>query len=166
MGLSVRDRVDRLEGVDLAPAMIATAGARDVYDALATGDAVERLARSPPGAFDLILAADTLCYFGDFGPVLTACRRALANDGMVVFTAETFDGDGFRLLGGLRFAHSAPYVETAAGAAGLRVVFLRHAWARREADVEAPGLVVALVADFGATGAGGLVRSIARRGPA
>ena len=74
---------------------------------------------------------------------------------MVVFTAETFDGDGFRLLDGLRFAHSAPYVETAAGAAGLRVVFLRHAWARREADVEAPGLVVALAADFGATGTGG-----------
>ena len=166
MGLGVRDRVDRLEGVDLAPAMIARAAARHVYDALATGEAVERLARSPPGAFDLILAADTLCYFGDFGPVLTACRRALANDGMVVFTAETFDGDGFRLLDGLRFAHSAPYVETAAGAAGLRVVFLRRAWARREADVEAPGLVVALAADFGATGTGALVRSIARRGPA
>ena len=145
--VGVRDRADRLEGVDLAPAMIARAQARAVYDALATGDAVERLVHSPPGAFDLILAADTFCYFGDLAPVLTACRRAFAGNGMVVFTAETFDGDGFRLLDGQRFAHSETCVAAVAGAAGLRVALLRHAWARREADVAAPGLVVALAAD-------------------
>ena len=145
--------------------MIARAQTRNVSDELTKGEAVERLDHSPSGAFDLILAADTLCYFGDLGPVLAACRRALADDGLVLFTAETFAGDGFRLLGGLRFAHSASYVGAAAGAPGLRVVLLRHAWARREADVEASGLVVALAADYGATETG-VVRSTRRRGPA
>ena len=147
MGAGVRHRAAWLEGVDLSPSMIARAEARDVYDALATGDAVERLDHSVSGAFDLVLAADTLCYFGDLGPILAACRRALADGGLFLFTAETFEGDGYRLLGSLRFAHSACYVESAARAAGLQVVLLRRAWARREADVEAPGLVIALAPD-------------------
>ncbi len=147
MGAAIRDRVGRLEGVDLAPAMIAKARARGAYDALEAADAVERLERSPPGAFDLILAADTLCYFGDLQPVFAACRRALADGGLVAFTAETFDGEGFRLLEGLRFAHAPSYLEATARAAAFRPVILWRAWARREADVEAPGLVGAFEAD-------------------
>ncbi len=146
--------------------MIATARARNVYDALATADAVERLDHSPSGAFDLILAADTLCYFGELGPLFAACRRTLADGGLFLFTAETFAGEGFRLLGEVRFAHSASYVEFAAGAAGLRVVLLRHAVVRREADVEAPRLVVALAADYRATETSAPVKSTRRRGPA
>ena len=111
MGARVRERVGRLEGVDLAPAMIEKARERGVYDALEVVDAVERLARTR-GAFDLILAADTLPYLGDLAPAFAACRGALAPDGLFVFTAETIDGDGFRLLDGLRFAHAASYVES------------------------------------------------------
>jgi predicted TPR repeat methyltransferase len=147
MGAAARDRVARLEGVDLAPAMIAEARARGAYDALEAADAGERLQRSPSGAFDLILAADTLCYFGELRPLFAACRRALADGGLVAFTAETFDGEGVRLLEGLRFAHAPSYVEETVRAAGLRSVVLRRAWARREADVEAPGLVGAFEAD-------------------
>ncbi len=143
MGVGVRARVGRLEGVDLAPAMIARARARGIYDALEAGDAVERLARSAPGAFDLILAADMLCYFGDLSPILAACRRALADGGLFAFTVESFDSDGFRLLEGLRFAHAPSYVEDSARAARFRLVLLSRASARREADVEAPGLVAA-----------------------
>ena len=96
---------------------------------------------SRPGAYDLILAADALPYFGDLRPIFAACGRALADGGLFLFTAETFEGEGFRLLAGLRFAHSPRHVEDAARAAGLRLVLLRHAWARLEADIEAPGLV-------------------------
>ncbi len=141
MGVGIRDRVARLEGVDLAPAMVAKAGARGLYDALEAADAGAFLAGASAGAYALILAADTLPYFGDLGPILAACRRALADGGLLVFTAETFEGDAFRLLDSLRFAHAPPYVEAAARAAGLHPVLLRRAWARREADVEAPGLV-------------------------
>ena len=129
-----------LEGVDLAPAMIEKAPPRGIYDALEVVDAVERLARTR-GAFDLILAADTLPYLGDLAPAFAACRGALAPDGLFVFTAETIDGDGFRLLDGLRFAHATSYVGAALRAAGFRLVHLRRAWARREAEAEAPGLI-------------------------
>jgi predicted TPR repeat methyltransferase len=148
MGAAIRDRVTRLKGVDLAPAMIACARARGgLYDALEAGEATAFLERAPQGAYDLILAADTLCYFGDLRPVFAAGRRALRPGGLMALTAETFVGDGLRLLKGLRYAHSPHHIEDAARAAGLRIVLLRHAWARREADVEAPGLVAVLAAD-------------------
>ena len=143
MGAGVRDRVARLEGVDLAPAMVAKAREGGLYDALEAADAGALLARAAPGAYDLILGADMLPYVGDLHPIFAGSRRALADGGLLAFTAETFGGDGFRLLAGLRFAHSPRHVEDAARAAGLRLVLLRHAWARREAEVEAPGLVAA-----------------------
>ncbi len=147
MGAAIRDRVTRLEGVDLAPAMVASARARGLYDRLEAADAIAFLERAPQGACDLILAADTLCYFGDLRPVFAASQRALGPGGLLALTAETFAGAGFRLLEGLRFAHSPHHIEDAACAAGLRIVLLRQAWARREADVEAPGLVAVLAAD-------------------
>ncbi|RBP12878.1 putative TPR repeat methyltransferase [Roseiarcus fermentans] len=146
MGAAIRGRVGRLDGVDLAPSMVARAREIGAYDAVETADAVERLDRAPPSAFDLILAADALCYFGDLAPVFAACRGALADDGLVAFTVEAFEGAGFRLLRGLRFAHAPSHVEDAARAAGLRVARLLTASARREADVEAPGLVGVLTA--------------------
>ena len=144
MGAAIRPRVDRLEGVDLAPAMVEKARESGSYDAVEAGDAVERLAAAPAGAFDLILAADALCYLGDLAPVFAVAARALAPGGVFVFTAETCDGDGFRLLPGLRFAHAPAYVEAAAAVAGLRPTLIRRASSRREADVAAPGLVAAL----------------------
>ena len=139
---------------ELWPNLILGARARGVRLALISGRLSQSSAatwrRAPAavrallGAFDLILAADTLCYFGDLAPVFAACRRALSGDGVFAFTVETFDGEGFRLLPGLRFAHARPHVEDAARAAGLRVACLRRAWARREADAEAPGLAGAL----------------------
>lgn len=144
MGVAIRPRVERVEGVDLSPAMVAKARESGCYDAVEAGDAVERLANAPPRGFDLILAADALCYLGDLAPVFAVAARALAPGGLFVFTAETCDGDGFRLLPGLRFAHAQAYVEAAVAVAGLRPALIRRASARREADVAAPGLVAAL----------------------
>ena len=53
MGEAIRDRVDRLTGVDLAPAMIARARGRGVYDTLEAADVTAYSTRSAPGAFGL-----------------------------------------------------------------------------------------------------------------
>ena len=45
MGQTLRERVNRLTGVDLSPAMIEKAGERGVYDALIVGDATALLRR-------------------------------------------------------------------------------------------------------------------------
>ena len=106
---------DRLTGVDLSPAMIARARRRGLYDALETADATAFLTRSPPASFDCIVAADALPYFGDLEPVFAACRRALTKAGVLAFSVETFEGDGFRLGPAMRFAHASAYVAEIAG---------------------------------------------------
>ena len=139
-GATLRARADRWEGVDLSSAMVAKARALAIYDALEVGDIVAHLRRFD-AAFDLIVAADTLIYFGDLRDVFAATARALAPHGLFVFTAETFEGDGFRLGATMRFSHALPYVESTAASAGLRVLAAHNASIRREAGKDAPGIV-------------------------
>jgi predicted TPR repeat methyltransferase len=146
MGAAVRARVDRLTGVDLAPAMIEVARRRSVYDRLEVADVFTLLRASAAGAFDCILAADVLCYLGDLRPLLAACRPVLRERGLFVFSVETFDGDDFRLQASMRFQHGRRHVERAAADAGLHTALLHAASTRREAGVECPGLVMALEA--------------------
>jgi predicted TPR repeat methyltransferase len=141
MGEAVRERVDRLTGVDLSPAMIAKARERGLYDELETADATAFLNRQPLAAFDLHVAADSLVYVGDFDPVFTAIAMALRAGGLFAFSFETFEGDGFRLGASMRFAHARQYVERMAATVGLRPLRLDEASLRREQGRDAPGFV-------------------------
>ena len=62
----------RLVGVDLSSGMLAGAREKQVYDELEKAELTEYL-RAHPSAFDVIVSADTLVYFGDLAPV--ACGR-------------------------------------------------------------------------------------------
>jgi predicted TPR repeat methyltransferase len=141
MGQAVRGRVDHLTGVDLSPGMIAKARERGLYDALEVGDATAFLNRQPQSAFDLILAADSLVYMGDLEPVFAATAMALNSGGLIAFSLESWESDGFRLGASMRFAHGRAYVERTAAAVGLRPIRVEDASTRREAGREAPGLV-------------------------
>ena len=136
----LRERVARLEGVDLSAAMLAKARARGLYDALDAADIVEHLRRFA-AAFDLVVAADALVYCGDLEPAFAAAAAALAPGGLFAFTTETFAGDGYRLGPAMRFAHARAYVEASAAAAGLTRRVVEFASMRREADVDVPGLI-------------------------
>jgi len=141
MGEALRDRVDRLAGIDLAPGMIVKARQRGAYDELKVGDAVAVLNSGPRGTFDLIVAADALVYIGDLAPLFAAVVTALTPDGLIAFTVETCEGDGFKLEPAMRFAHSRSYVEATAREAGLRPLLVQSASIRREAGADAPGLI-------------------------
>lgn len=141
MGQALRHRLDRLTGVDLSPAMIEKAGERGLYDALIVGDATALLRRPPLAAFDLIVAADSLAYIGDLAPLFAAVVTALTVDGVLAFSLETIEREGFALGASMRFAHSLAYVETTAYAAGLGPLLIRSASIRREAGRNAPGLI-------------------------
>jgi predicted TPR repeat methyltransferase len=140
MGEALRGRVDHLTGVDLSAAMIAKARERGVYDDLVVGDAAA-LMRERPVVFDLIVAADSLVYVGDLAALFAAAATALARDGLIAFSVETYTGDGFRLGATMRFAHGRSYVEATARKAGLQPLLVQSASTRREAGADAPGLI-------------------------
>jgi predicted TPR repeat methyltransferase len=144
VGETFRPRVAHLTGVDISPVMIARAGAKTIYDRLEVGDLLPFLAREVDRgqSYDLVLAADVFPYFADLAPVACAVARALAAKGIFAFTTETHPGEGVVLGDKLRFSHGVPHVRAALSRASLACLDISESWARKEADVPAPGLVV------------------------
>jgi predicted TPR repeat methyltransferase len=133
----------RLIGVDLSREMLAKARLRGVYDELAEAELTEYLQRAPR-SFDVIVAADTLVYFGDLVPVLTAAASALRAGGCFAFTLEHLDqpsGD-YRLLPHGRYGHTETYVRQRLAECGLNVRSVQHAILRQEGGQGVVGLVV------------------------
>ena len=72
----------RLDGVDLSEQMLAKARARNVYDTLAKAELTAFIDGAAPRSYDLIVSADTLCYFGDLQAVARAAAKALRSTGL------------------------------------------------------------------------------------
>ena len=134
----------RLVGVDLSDGMLARAKEKKVYDTLIKRELTEYL-RDHREAFDLIISADTLVYFGDLEGVVAAATRALRPNGILVFTVEHDVGDGtpagYRLEFHGRYCHSRVYVERLLASAQLENA-IEHAELRTESGAPVAGLVV------------------------
>ena len=143
-GAPFRPDVDRLVGVDLSPAMIARAEAKDLYDRLATADLTTFLADEAADMvkYDLVLAADVFVYVNNLTPVLAAVARVLAEDGVLAFTVETHAGDGVKLLPTLRYAYGESYLRGLLTDARLEVAHLAAAAVRSEKGIPVDSLVV------------------------
>jgi predicted TPR repeat methyltransferase len=134
----------RLVGVDLSEAMLAHAKEKRVYHELTKAELTEYL-REHGEAFDLIVSADTLVYFGDLKGVIAAFAGALRPGGLSVFTLEHAAGDcagpDYRLELHGRYRHSRTYVERLLACCGLQSRIV-EAELRMEAGSPVPGLVV------------------------
>lgn len=137
--------VEALYGVDLSPAMLERAARLGLYAGLEEAEMGAALAAKPAGGFDLVIAADALCYVAELEPLFIAVARVLAPGGLFAFTAETHAGEGVLLRETLRYAHPAAMVRGAARQAGLSVAFMEEAWARTEHGQPVPGLVAVAV---------------------
>ena len=83
-----------------------------------------------------------MVYVADLLPVLKEASRVLASGGVLAFTLERHDGDGFIMGQGRRYAHGASYARASIEAAGLVVLQFEHHSARSERGVPVPGLVI------------------------
>jgi len=133
----------RLVGVDLSEGMLAHAREKRVYHALIQAELSEFL-RDNAGAFDLIVSADTLVYFGALDEVFGRAAAALRPNGLLVCTLERHgagDATDHRLEIHGRFSHAESYVERVLTGAGLRAE-IAHAELRLEAGRPVAGLVI------------------------
>lgn len=125
-GPLVKPMVQRLDGVDLSPLMLAKARALGIYGQLVQGDLVEHL-RGTPQAYDLVLSADVFAYVGELGPVFAGVSRVLNRGGVFCFSVEQAgDEQTFRLNVHQRYAHSERYVRQLAARHGFESVGMLH----------------------------------------
>jgi predicted TPR repeat methyltransferase len=124
--------------------MLAHARARNVYDELVKGELSAYL-REASTAFDVIVSADTLVYFGPLDEVAAAAANALRPGGRLIFTVEELpgegSGDGYSISSSGRYRHSRAYLGRVLADVDLRPEILPSEL-RLEAGDPVPGLVV------------------------
>ena len=134
----------RLVGVDLSGGMLAQAREKELYDALVNAELTEYL-RDNREAFDVIVSADTLVYFGDLEGVFSAAAGSLRPNGLLVFTLEhALEADAdvdYRLEVHGRYSHTRAYVERLLALAGLESK-IAEAELRMESGTPVAGLVI------------------------
>lgn len=134
----------RIVGVDLSSAMLDRARARRAYDELVKTE-LQSWLDAHACAYDIVVSADTLVYFGPLDRVFAAARHALAPGGLLIFTVEQMDVDtdaGFQINPHGRYSHSRPYVDRALAMAGFEVNSIDAAELRMEGGQPVRGLVV------------------------
>ncbi len=134
-----------LAGVDLSRGMLDQAQTKGVYADLYKAELTEFLQLSP-GQWDVVLSADTLCYFGDLQAFMHATARALRPHGWLVFTVEALADEvdqPFRLQPHGRYAHARAHVRATLDTAGLAVVDIDAVVLRQEGGKPVHGWLVA-----------------------
>lgn len=134
-----------LTGVDLSEGMLRQAAARTVYDNIYQGELVAFLAEQTL-AYDLVVAADVLCYFGDLSAFCVNALAALRPGGSLIFTVESHGDEpklpDFHLRGNGRYSQSRRYVDAALRDAGWHDVLIQPVVLRNEGGRPVDGWLV------------------------
>ena len=142
-------------GVDVSGAMLQVARRRGGYTELLHGDVDEVLPalRDAGRTFELVLAADTLIYYGELRHVFQRVAALLSDGGgeqraLFALSLERLPADDARpwaLQSSGTYAHSLHHVREAAARAGLQVEAHDESQSPRLEDGEpVPGLLVVL----------------------
>ncbi|MEN8183648.1 MAG: tetratricopeptide repeat protein [Myxococcota bacterium] len=139
----LRPLARHLVGVDLSPKMLDKARDRGGYDELVEAELTAYL-ESHPQAFDIVVAADVVLYFGRLDALARALRSSLRPGGGVVFTVEagTNDARGWALGDGGRYTHHPTYLRRVLEDADLQVRELVDDRLRYELGAEVRGWIV------------------------
>lgn len=150
-GPLLRPFAERLEGVDLSPGMLERAASTGCYDSLVEAE-LTAFIRTRKNAYDVIVSADTLCYFGDLGKVMSAATGALRPGGRFIFTVERASGEaasmteGYHLTPQGRYCHQENYVVRLVSGAGLDMESLGNVTLRKEMGSPVEGLLITAMA--------------------
>lgn len=138
----LRPMARTLVGVDISAGMADKARERGGYDELVVAE-LSSFMRGRPNAFDVVLSADTLVYFGSLREPLEAARLCLRDGGLLAFTVERLDSEEpYRILPHGRYGHTESYVRAALAEAGFSDISLDQVVLRRERGEDVVGLLV------------------------
>jgi len=144
MARALDGAVERIEGVDLSPRMLAQARKARLYHALHEAELVAFLASRTAGEADLVVAADVFVYVADLDAAFRESRRVLARGGFMAFTVQAHEGGGVVLGGDARYAHGEDYLQDLAAAVGFTVVLFEPVSTREDRGEPVPGFLAVM----------------------
>jgi predicted TPR repeat methyltransferase len=142
-GPLLRPIAKHLTGIDLSQRMIGQARQRGVYDELLV-DELTAFLNVRFAQFDVAIAADVFGYIGELRPILSTAAQALRVDGLLGFTVEKHEGEGFILNPTRRYAHSIGYIRSVLGDLPLEEVSATEAALRIEKKQDVRGWIIVL----------------------
>ena len=142
-GEYLRPVAQNIIGIDLSGEMLRRAKLCEHYDSLVKAEIIEYLttARSK---FDLIVSADTFCYFGKMDEVCHAASSILNQDGKFIFTVERHSEDtpDYLLQTHGRYSHSNAYIQRCLTEAGFSILTNDVVTLRKERGEPVKGMLV------------------------
>ncbi len=125
LGTVMRDRVERLVGIDLSGAMVERAKARGIYDALEVGDMVSGM-NARDETFDAVVCNFAIYHLADLAPFFRAAARLLDAGGKLAISCDPCTDDhDIRQNAPNEYTHSRAYLARTAAVAGLAVETMR-----------------------------------------
>lgn len=145
VGKTFHEIADQLVGIDLSSKMLDIAREKQIYDQLLEGDLIAVLSQMT-AKFDLIIAADTVVYFGDLQQLLLSCKNVLYPSGYLVISTELLPNTqkDFQLEMTGRYSHNPHYIYKVAESLGLAIISQQEVILRTEKHVPCKGLVTIL----------------------
>ena len=123
-GPYLRPVAKTLVGVDLSPGMLRVAKGKNLYDVLHEGR-IDDFLKQNVSAFDLIVLADVLIYFGDLRDLIESSSRSLRRGGTIAVSIECIEceepDDTYVLQPSGRYRHSTEYVHRLFRNAGFSI---------------------------------------------
>lgn len=132
-----------LTGVDLSTGMLKKAEDRNLYDHLIQDD-LTRFLSGQKHAWDLVVCADTLCYFGQLDEIFNLLARAVRKSGILISSFERSKNgvQGYRLNPNGRYCHTESYLQSCIEAAGLTLLQTHFEDLRKEGGQAVAGLLL------------------------
>lgn len=149
MATALPETLRPIDGIDIAPKMIAKARERGIYRHLHAGDAITTLSAEVDfsGPYGLIVSTDVFLYVGEIGALVASLVQRLAPGGILAFSVELHEGEGIAIRSTGRFSHSRSYIHAVAAANGLSILAEKPHPIRLEHGVPIPGLLFLLRRD-------------------
>lgn len=131
-----------LTGVDLSTGMLDKAANRKLYDHLIQADLTRFLAKQED-TWDLVVCADTLCYFGQLDEIIRLMAGALRTRGTLIssFERSKKGAQGYRLNPNGRYSHTESYLQSCFEATGLTILQIHSEDLRKEGGQGVAGLL-------------------------
>lgn len=120
-GIVLRERSNRLIGVDISGKMLAQAKEKGIYDNLVEAE-INQFLQQNKASYDLIIAADVFPYFGELDTLFYTIHQHLKLGGYFIFTTEISATTFWSLETSARFSHHPDYIQKLAEQNQFKIV--------------------------------------------